>query len=151
MPSKGKNVREAQQAYWEKKLSQRLGVLDTMGVSPGEIEKDTAIRGIRAKIRETKLRIKAIAAAEAKLAEMVRIREEKKAAPPKEKGKKATEEALAPKEGKKKAKAEKKEPKVPKEPKEPKEPKAEKPKKEKPPKEAKAEPEPSQETPEATS
>jgi len=143
MASKAREVRESQKVYWEKKLNQRLGVLSTQGISPEESEKDTAIRGIRAKISDTKARIRAIAAAEAKLVDMARIREEKKAAPPKEKGKKAPAEAPAAKESKKKAKgAEKKEPK---------EPKAEKVKKEKAPKEAKTEVAPSPEPPEALS
>lgn len=143
MASKAREVREAQKAYWEKKLSQRLGVLSAQGVSPEESEKDPVIRGIKSKISDTKARIRTIAAAETKLVDMARLKEEKKAAPPKEKGKKAPVEAPAAKESKKKAKgAEKKEPK---------EPKAEKVKKEKAPKEAKTETEPSPEPTEALS
>jgi hypothetical protein len=118
--------REAQQALWERKLNQRKEILAGEGKSEAEIETDTVVRSIKARIRETRARIKAIIAKEAKLVEMARLREEKKAAPPKEKGKKVVEEAAAPKESKKKAKAAEKAA----EKKEGKEPKAEKPKKE---------------------
>ena len=77
------------------------------------------------------VRIRAIAAAETKLVDMARLKEEKKAAPPKEKGKKAPVEAPVAKESKKKAKgAEKKEPKEPKAEKKPKAEKEPKPEKE---------------------
>jgi hypothetical protein len=124
MASKLMKSRELQQGYWDKKLSQRKEILASMGKSPAEIDKDTTVRGLKAKVRETNARIRAIAAKDAKIGEMVRIKEEKKAAPPKVKGKKVVEEA-APKESKKKAKtAEKKEPKEPKAEKAKKEPKA---------------------------
>jgi hypothetical protein len=122
MASKLMKSREVQLTVWEKKLSQRKEILVAKGRSVAEIEKDTVVRSIKSKIKETKARIKAINAKEAKLVEMAKVREEKKAAPPKEKGKKVAEEAAAPKESKKKAKAAEK--------KEGKEPKAEKPKKE---------------------
>jgi NADH dehydrogenase/NADH:ubiquinone oxidoreductase subunit G len=126
MASKLMKARETQQGYWEKKLNQRKDILAALGKSAQEIEKDTAVRSIKAKLRETKVRIKAITAKGAKIVEMARLKEEKKAAPPKEKSKKVVEEAAAPKESKKKAKAAEKAA----EKKEPKEPKAEKPKKE---------------------
>jgi len=125
MASKLMKSREAQQTLWDKKLSQRKEILAAQGKSEPEIEKDTVVRSIKAKLKETKSRIKAIAAKDAKLVDMARLREEKKAAPPKEKGKKVAE-AAAPKESKKKAKAAEKAA----EKKEGKEPKAEKPKKE---------------------
>ena len=77
MASKAREVREAQKVYWEKKLSQRLGVLSAQGVSPEESEKDPVIRGIKSKISDTKARIRAIAAAETKLVDMARLKEEK--------------------------------------------------------------------------
>jgi hypothetical protein len=125
MASKLMKSRDLQQGYWDKKLSQRKEILASMGKSPAEIEKDTVVRGLKAKVRETKSRIKAINAKDAKIVEMARVKEEKKATPPKVKGKKAVEEVAAPKESKKKAKsAEKKEPKEPKAEKAKKEPKA---------------------------
>lgn len=126
MASKLMKSREAQQALWDKKLGQRKELLAAQGRSQAEIEKDTVVRSIKAKLKETRARIKAIAAKDGKLVEMARLREEKKAAPPKEKGKKIVAEAAAPKESKKKAKAAEKAA----EKKEGKEPKAEKPKKE---------------------
>ena len=128
MASKLMKSREAQQAVWDKKLSQRKEILAAKGKSEAEIEKDTIVRSLKAKLKETKARIRAINAKEAKLVEMARLREEKKAVPPKEKGKKVVEEVAAPKESKKKAKAAEKAEKA--EKKEAKEPKAEKPKKE---------------------
>ncbi len=151
MASKLMKSRESQKALWEVKLSQRLEILKNKGVSEKEVNKDTVVRKIKSKIKDTAARIRAIAAKEEKIKEMARIREEKKAAPVvKEKGKKAVEEAPAAKK-EKKAKGEKapKEPKAEKAPKEPKAEKDPKPKKEPKPKEPKAEPEAAMAEPEA--
>ncbi|MGC9324982.1 MAG: hypothetical protein ACP5G0_09590, partial [Desulfomonilia bacterium] len=108
MASKGRTVREGQKTYWENKLSQRIGELNEKGIQQDSVEKDPVIKKIRAKLRETNARLVAISGREAKIEEMARLREEKKAAPPKEK-KKAGKEAPVEAKTKKKEKGEKKE------------------------------------------
>lgn len=154
MASKLKIVRESQKTYWEKKLNARIEVLKGSGLGETDIQRDIVVRKLKAKVKDTISRIRAITAKDEKIKEMARLKEEKKAAPVvKEKGKKAAPEAPAPKK-EKKAKGEKtaKEPKVVKEPKAEKEPAAEKelkaekePKAEKKPK-APKEPKPEKET-----
>jgi len=109
MASKEKGVREGQKTYWERKLSQRIEILTGNELAADMIEKDTVIKKIRAKIRETINRLKTIENKEKKIEEMARIKEERKAAPPKEKPKKekASEKAPAEKAKKKKKKEEK--------------------------------------------
>lgn len=118
MASKLRTAREAQKAIWEAELSKRIEWLNENGVDGDKVKKDTTVRMLKAKLRETKFRLSTIAAYEKKLEDMARVREEKKAAPPKEKGKKAAEapveEPKAKKKEKKKeaqAEAPKKEPK----------------------------------------
>lgn len=89
MASKLRVSRESQKAYWEDKLNKRKEELSGQGIDGGKIEKDTIVKKLKAKVRETTFRITAIGAREKKLEDMARLREEKKAAPPKEKGKKA--------------------------------------------------------------
>lgn len=103
MASKLRTAREAQKAFWEAELSKRIEFLNGKGLDGDSVTKDTAVKKIKAKIRESAFRLSTIAAYEKKLEEMARIREEKKAAPPKEKGKKAEVAVEAPK-GKKKEK-----------------------------------------------
>jgi hypothetical protein len=89
MASKLRSVRESQKTYWEDKLGRRREELGAAGLDKKAIEKDTVVKMLRAKVRDTTKRIAAIGAREQKLEDMARLREEKKAAPPKEKGKKA--------------------------------------------------------------
>ncbi|HNY65311.1 MAG TPA: hypothetical protein PKM41_07710 [Deltaproteobacteria bacterium] len=124
MASKLRSSRESQKALWGEKLSRRVEALSGLGLDGDRIEKDSIVRKLKAKVRETTFRLNAIAAREKKLEDMVRLREEKKAAPPKVKGKKAEAapveesktakkkkakkeggEEAAPKESKKKAEA----------------------------------------------
>ena len=81
MASKLMKVREDQKAHWELKLKQRLDVLKGNGTSDSRIDKDTVVRKIKAKIKETASRIRAIIAKDEKIKEMARVKEEKKAAP----------------------------------------------------------------------
>jgi hypothetical protein len=116
MASKLRSARETQKAAWQEKLAGRMNELKDMGVDGKSIEKDAIIRKLKAKVREATFRLTAIVAREKKLEDMARIKEEKKAAPPKEKGKKAApvEDAKSKKKEKKKEgqeKAPKKEPK----------------------------------------
>lgn len=88
MSSKSKESRLDQKAFWENELSRRLEVLADSGIEPATIAKDTAVRKLRAKIRETAGRLRAISTAEKKVEEMEKIRAEKLAAPKVEKSKK---------------------------------------------------------------
>ena len=93
MTSKTKDARLEQKTYWESKLGERISVLSGKGLEPKELGKDTVVRKIRAKIRETDTRLKRIAALEAKVEEMARTKAEAQALPkaPKEKKKKEAE------------------------------------------------------------
>lgn len=106
MASKLRTAREAQKVLWEAELSRRTEFLNGKGLGGEEIAKDTTVKKIKAKIRETAFRLSTIAAYEKKLEDMARIREEKKAAPPKVKGKKAEAVIEEPKSKKKEKKKE---------------------------------------------
>ena len=88
MASKAKEMRVNQREYWEGKLKERFSVLSEQGVAPEKMTKDVAVRKIRAKLRDTEARLKAIARLEKQTEEMARIKVEKAAAPKKEKAKK---------------------------------------------------------------
>lgn len=112
MASKEKTARLEQKVYWEDKLNQRLTLLTDRGAESGKISRDTTVRGLRAKIRETDKRLKAIEGKEKKLEELAKIKAEKLAAP-KEKEKKGKTSEEKPgdskRQQKKKKKKEKKE------------------------------------------
>ena len=110
MASKDKASRLAQMDYWEDQLNQRLALLAEKDVAPEKIAKDSEIKKIRAKIRETRDRLEAIEAKEKKLEKMVEARAEKGARPKKSKKKKKEEEGSAEskRQQKKKKKKEKK-------------------------------------------
>ena len=108
MASKSKEAREGQKEYWGNKLNQRLSFLADKGFEPGKIAKDNTVRKIRAKIRETESRLKAIAGVEKKAKEMTRIKAEKAAVPKEEKGKKKKEVEKSPKASKRQQKKKKK-------------------------------------------
>ena len=91
MPSKSKTARLEQKAYWEEKLAQRLSVLAEKGLSPEKIARDTAVKQLRARIRETGARLRVISEREKKAEEMARARAEKTAAPKMKKTKKTAE------------------------------------------------------------
>jgi len=88
MTSKSKEARIEQKTYWETKLEQRLGALAEKGVDPKKAAKDPAVKKIRAYLRETDARLKAISSLETKAEEMARKKAEKANAPKTEKGKK---------------------------------------------------------------
>jgi len=88
MASKEKAARLEQRTYWEEKLNQRLSLLADKGAESQKISKDTTVRKLRAKMRETDKRLKAIQGKEKKTEEMAKIKAEKLAAPKKEQGKK---------------------------------------------------------------
>ena len=88
MASKEKASRIEQRVRWEEKLNQRLSLLADKGAKSENITKDTTVRKLRAKMRETDKRLKAIEGKEKKLEEMAKIKAERLAAPKKEQEKK---------------------------------------------------------------
>ena len=92
MASKEKTARLEQRVYWEEKLKQRLSLIADKGAESEKIAKDTTVRKLRAKVRETDKRLKAIEEKEKKLEERAKIKAEKLAAPKKEKKEKISEE-----------------------------------------------------------
>jgi len=97
-------------SYWEEQLNRRLALLAEKDVAPEKIAKDSEIKKIRAKIRETRDRLGAIEEKEKKLEAMTKARAEKAATPKKSKKKKKEEETAAEskRQKKKKKKKEKK-------------------------------------------
>ncbi|MDD5169458.1 MAG: hypothetical protein PHN75_11625 [Syntrophales bacterium] len=106
MGSKQRQAQNGQKAGVERNLEERLAVLSEMGIEAREIEKDRFVKKLRADLRAVNNRLKAIDANEKKTAELVRIKAEKAAAPPKApevvKEKKAKEAPAAAKEKQKK-------------------------------------------------
>ncbi len=113
MASKEKAARLEQKVHWEKKLNQRLSLLADKGAGSEKISKDTTVRQLRAKMRETDKRLRAIEEKEKRLEKMAKIKAEKLAVPKKEKGKKGKtskdQPADSKRQQKKKKKKEKKE------------------------------------------
>ncbi len=109
MASKGKEERSEQKAHWEEKLSQRLAELKDQGVESATAAKDTAVRQIRAKLRETNKRLETIVNREKKVQEMAIVKAEKLATPKVKKTKKKedAQEAESKRQQKKKKKKEK--------------------------------------------
>ena len=79
-------------SYWEEQLNQQLARLTEKGISPEKIAKDTEVKKIRAKIRETRDRLAVIEQKEKKLEEMAKAKAEKLAKPKEPKKKKKQEE-----------------------------------------------------------
>jgi hypothetical protein len=96
MASKSKAARVDQKAYWENKLDQRLSVLAEKGLESGRTAKDATVRKLRAKIRKTDARLKAITGLEKKAEEMIQNKAEKMTAPLKEQGKKKKQPEQGP-------------------------------------------------------
>ena len=111
MGSNSKEARSGQKAYWEKKLNERLSVLNDKGLESSRISKDSAVRKIRAQIRSAEARLQVISDLEKKVADMAKAKVEKAAAKKKQ-AKKGTkpegEEKISKRQQKKKAKKEKK-------------------------------------------
>ena len=108
MTSKSREVRIEQKKYWETKLEQRLGVLAERGVETKSVVKDPAVKKIRAHLRETEARLKAITSLEAQAEEMARKKAEKAAAPKEKKGRKGKVKEETPEMSKRQQKRKKK-------------------------------------------
>ena len=88
MPSKSKESRMEQKLFWEEKLKRRLDLLSEKGVEPSKSARDMTVKKIRANLRETEARLKAIETEEKEAEEMARKKAEKQAAPKEKKAKK---------------------------------------------------------------
>ncbi len=88
MGSKDKAARLEQKSLFSKHLEDRVASLSARGVEGKDIAKDSGVRMIRARIRETDQRLRAIEALEVKAGEMAARKAEKLAAPKKEKTRK---------------------------------------------------------------
>lgn len=89
MPSKTKEARVEQKGHLEAKLKERLAILAEKGLDPQRAAKDTAVRKIRAELRETDARLAVIERNEKKIVEMAKKKDEKSKVPKEEKTKKA--------------------------------------------------------------
>ena len=83
MPSKTREARLEQKAYFEKKLEERLSLLGEKGLDSKQITRDAAVKKLRAQLRKTNDRLTVIDAREQKVAEMAKAKAEKSAAPKK--------------------------------------------------------------------
>lgn len=108
MPSKIREARLGQKYYWEIQLKQRLSVLSEKGVKPKDVSKDSAVRMIRAKMRETEARLRTIESIEKRSEELSKAKAEKAAAPKSGKDGKKTEAPSEPEVSKRQQKKQKK-------------------------------------------
>ncbi len=114
MTSKSEETRANQKEYWEKKLAERIAFLTEKGEEEPAVNKDTAVKMLKAKIKKSNARLRSIAEMTKKTDEKAARKAEKLAAPKPEKPKKkAAADDASPEESKrqqkKKQKKEKKE------------------------------------------
>lgn len=105
MPSKSKDVRIDQRRVLEKKLDLRLQQLNEKGTSKEKAESDPLVKNLKAKIRETNTRIKAVEKIEKLNEDLAQAKIQKLSAPKKEeagKESKSKKKAAAENEAKKK-------------------------------------------------
>jgi len=110
MASKDKESRLAQMSYWEEQLKLRFAQLAENDIAPEKAAKDSEIKKIRAKMRDTRDRLAVIVEKEKKVEEMAEAKAKKAAKPKVSKKKKKQEEEAAEskRQQKKKKKKEKK-------------------------------------------
>jgi len=106
MTSKGRGTRLNQKAEWEGKLKKRLALLGAKGLDEKKIARDVGIKELKAKIKETQERLRAIDANEKRTAELAASKAERLAQPkeeaPKSKKKEEPPPETKPKKKKKK-------------------------------------------------
>ncbi|MBP1768835.1 MAG: hypothetical protein H6P98_2950 [Candidatus Aminicenantes bacterium] len=106
MTSKGRGTRLNQKAEWEGKLQKRLALLGAKGLDEKKIARDVGIKELKAKIKETQERLRAIDANEKRTAELAASKAERLAQPkeeaPKSKKKEEPPPETKPKKKKKK-------------------------------------------------
>jgi hypothetical protein len=107
MTAKGRETRLSQKAVWEGKLQKRLAFLGEKGFDEKKIARDVLVKELKAKIKESQVRLRAIDANEKRTAELAAIKAERLAAP-KEEAPKAKKQEEPPPEEKPKKKKKKK-------------------------------------------
>lgn len=108
MASKSKETRLKQQAQGEAQLQRRLAHLGTQGCDETKISRDVLVKKLKAKIKESQVRLRAIDTNEKRTAELAAIKAERLAMP-KEEAPKAKKTAEPPPETKPKKKKKKEE------------------------------------------
>jgi len=108
MASESRETRLKQKAGWEVKLQKRLALLAEKGTDKKKIARDALVKGLKAKVRESQARLRAIDATEKRTAELATIKAERLARP-KEETPKAKKVAAPPPEAKPKKKKKKEE------------------------------------------
>jgi len=78
--SNQKQVQTGQKESFERKLKERLDLLSERGIESHKIDKDPLAKNLRANIRATQTRLKAIDANEKKNEELAKMKAEKAAA-----------------------------------------------------------------------
>ncbi len=101
-----RDTRLRQKAEWEGKLKKRLALLGTKGLDEKKIARDVGIKELKAKIKESDLRLRAIDATDKRTAELAAIKAER-LAQPKEETPKAKKKEEPPPEAKPKKKKKK--------------------------------------------
>lgn len=89
MPSKSKDVRIEQRSVLEKKLDLRFQQLAQKGTAKEKAESDPLVKNLKAKIRETNSRIKAVEKIEKQNGDLAQAKIQKLAAPKKDEPKEA--------------------------------------------------------------
>lgn len=92
MGSKKRSVREGQVALAEEKLQARLAILRERGSTEQAIGRDAVAKALKAKLREARARLQAVAAHEEKAAKLAQTKAERAAAPKEAKAAKKAEE-----------------------------------------------------------
>ncbi len=108
MASESRETRLKQKAEWEVKLQKRLALLAEKGADKKKIVRDMLVKELKAKIKESHVRLRAIEATEKRTAELATIKAEFLARP-KEETSKAKKVAKPPSEAKPKKKKKKEE------------------------------------------
>ena len=105
---RSRETRLKQKAEWEAKLQKRLALLGEKGFDEKKIARDVGIKELKAKLKESQVRLRAIDANEKRTADLAAIKAERLAKPKEEtpKAKKAEEPPPEAKPKKKKKKAE---------------------------------------------
>jgi hypothetical protein len=103
-----RDTRLKQKAEWEEKLKKRLALLGAKGLEEKKIARDVGVKELRAKIKESDARLRAIDANEKRTAELATIKAER-LAKPKEEAPKAKKQEAPPPEAKPKKKKKKEE------------------------------------------
>ncbi|MBN2284464.1 MAG: hypothetical protein JXO48_11295 [Deltaproteobacteria bacterium] len=107
MGSKQKETVLVHKNYFEKKLQERRALLAEQGLAAAEIEKDTRVKEIRAKMRKMNAKLKVIAAIGMRTEELAKMKADRQAGTETKKEGKEKESQKAAEKGKEKKKKKK--------------------------------------------